>query len=169
MAAESSEDTFLDRVAVREVRLEDLDSSVRHLWMRLAEEMFEVEPLTVPSEANSCKWLDFVKEGLVKRRNVLLAAKVEEKTVGYALLTLPREQTFEVQESFGIVNELYVLPEFRRKGIGKKLLEQCLNRVKAEGFKTARISVISGDKDAIRLYKKLGFRVFMYNMTKRLF
>jgi ribosomal protein S18 acetylase RimI-like enzyme len=161
-------DVSANKVAVCEVRVEDLDSSVRHLWMCLAQEMFEVEPLTMPSEANSCKWLDFVKDGLVKRRNVLLAAKVEEKIVGYALLTLPREQTFKVQESFGIVNELYVLPEFRRKGVGKKLLEQCLRRIKAEGFKTARISVLSGDKGAIQLYKKFGFRVFMYNMAKKL-
>jgi ribosomal protein S18 acetylase RimI-like enzyme len=169
MPVKSSEDMSVNKVTVHELRVGDLDSSVRHLWMSLTQEMFEVEPITMPSEANSCKWLDFVKDGLVKRRSVLLAAKVEEKIVGYALLTLPREQTFEVRETFGIVNELYVLPEFRRKGIGKKLLEQCLNRIKAEGFKTARISVLSGDKGAIRLYKKLGFVVFMYNMAKKLF
>jgi ribosomal protein S18 acetylase RimI-like enzyme len=138
------------------------------MWMNLAKEMFEIEPLTMPSEANSCKWLDFVKDGLVKGRNVLMAAKVEEKTVGYVLLTLPREQIFEVQESFGLVNELYVLPGFRKKGIGKRLLEESLSRIKAEGFKAARISVLSGDRDAVRLYRKLGFRVFMYNVTKKL-
>jgi ribosomal protein S18 acetylase RimI-like enzyme len=148
--------------------MEDLGSSVRHLWMGLAEEMFEIEPLTIPSEANSSKWLDFVKDGLVKGRNVLMVAKVEEKIVGYVLLTLPREQIFEVQESFGLVNELYVLRGFRKKGIGKRLLEESLGRIKAEGFKTARISVLSGDKDAVRLYRKLGFRVFMYNVTKKL-
>jgi ribosomal protein S18 acetylase RimI-like enzyme len=167
MSVKSSEDVLVNKVTVCEVRVEDLDSSVRHLWMCLAEEMFAIEPITMPSEANSCKWLDFVKDGLVKRRNILLAAKVEEKTVGYALLTLPREQTFEVQETFGIVNELYVLPGFRKKGIGKELLEQCLSRTKAEGFKTARVSVLSGDKSAIQLYRKIGFKVFMYNMAKK--
>jgi ribosomal protein S18 acetylase RimI-like enzyme len=138
------------------------------MWMSLAEEMFEIEPLTMPSEANSCKWLDFVKDGLVKGRNVLMVAKVEEKTVGYVLLTLPREQIFEVQESFGLVNELYVLPGFRKKGVGKRLLEESLGRIKAEGFKNARISVLSQDRHAVRLYRKLGFRVFMYNMIKKL-
>jgi hypothetical protein len=117
MSIKSSEDMSANRIAICEARIEDLDSSIRHLWMRLAEEMFEIEPLTMPSEANSCKWLDFVKDGLVKRRNILMAAKVEEKTVGYALLTLPREQTFEVQETFGIVNELYILPRFRKKAL----------------------------------------------------
>jgi ribosomal protein S18 acetylase RimI-like enzyme len=168
MSIKPSKDVLANKIAICEVQMEDLDSSIRPLWMRLAEEMFEIEPLTIPSEANSYRWLDFVKDGLVKRRNILIAAKVEEETVGYVLLTLPREQTFEVQETFGVVNELYILPRFRKKGIGKRLLEDCLSRIKAEGFKTARISVLSGDRNAIRLYKKLGFRVFMYNMTKSL-
>jgi ribosomal protein S18 acetylase RimI-like enzyme len=168
MGIKSSEDTFRNEITIREVRIEDLDSSIKHLWMCLVKEMFEIEPLTIPSEANSRKWLDFVKEGLAKRRNVLMAAKDKEKIVGYALLTLPREQIFEVQETFGVVNELYVLPSFRKKGIGTKLLEQCLDRIKAEGFETARISVLSRDKGAIQLYKKLDFKIFMYNMTKKL-
>jgi hypothetical protein len=115
MSAKSSEDEFASKIIVREVGVEDLDSSMKHLWASLAQEMFEIEPLTLPSETNSGKWLDFVKEGLAKRHNILMAAKFEEKTVGYALLTLPREQAFEVQETFGIVNELYVVPEFRKK------------------------------------------------------
>jgi ribosomal protein S18 acetylase RimI-like enzyme len=168
MVIKSPEDAVVNKITIHECRIEDLDSSLRHLWRNLTEEMFEIEPLTIPSEANSCKWLDFVKDGLAKRRNILMAAKVEEKTVGYVLLTLPREQTFEVHERFGVVNELYVLPRFRKKGIGKRLLEESLGRIKAEGFKAARISVLSGDKEAIRLYRKLGFRVFMYNMTKKL-
>lgn len=168
MRAKPSKGVVADEVDICECRAEDLDSSLRRLWMRLAQEMFEIEPVTIPSEANSSKWLDFVKDGLLRRRNVLIIAKVEEKTAGYALLTFPREQTFEVQEPFGVINELYVLPEFRRKGVGKKLLEWCLSRIRAEGFKTARISVLSGDKEAIRLYEKLGFRVFMYNMAKKL-
>ena len=161
-------DVVANKVGICECQIEDLDSSIRHLWMCLVKEMFEIEPITIPSEANSCKWLDFVKEGLLKKRNILLTAKVDEKTVGFASVTLPREGVFEVQETFGVVNDLYILPEFRKKGIGKKLLNECLSRIKAEGFKRARISVLSADKKAIQLYKKTGFKVFMYNLTKKL-
>jgi ribosomal protein S18 acetylase RimI-like enzyme len=169
MSAKSSGDFVANKTVICECRIEDLDSAIKHLWMYLAQEMFEIEPITISSEANSNMWLDFVKDGLLKRRNILITAKVGEKIAGYALLTLPREGTFEVQETFGVVNELYVLPEFRKKGIGKKLLEECLGRIKAEGFKSARISVLSGDKDAIQLYKRIGFRVFMHNLTKKLY
>jgi ribosomal protein S18 acetylase RimI-like enzyme len=163
-----SSDLIANKVAINECRIEDLDSSIKHLWMYLAQEMFELEPITLPSEANSNKWLDFVKEGLLKKRSILLTAKVKEKIVGLASITLPREMIFEVQETFGVINDLYVLPGFRKKGIGKNLLEECSSRIKAEGFKRARISVLSADKNAIQLYKKAGFKVFIYNMTKKL-
>ena len=169
MRAKSSEDFVAGKTVICECRIEDLDSSIKHLWMCLAQEMFEIESITIPSEANSNLWLNFVRDGLLKRRNILITAKVGERIVGYALLTLPRKGTFEVQETFGVVSELYVLPDFRKRGIGKKLLEECLGRIKAEGFKSARISALLGDKDAIQLYKKIGFRVFMHNLTKKLY
>jgi|GEM_PF-1939411 len=168
MSAKSSKDVTANKTHIYECRIEDLDGSIRNLWMCLVQEMFEIEPITIPSEANSRKWLDFLKEGLLKNRNILLTAMIQEKIVGFASITLPREMTFEVQDTFGIVSELYVLPEFRKKGIGQKLLEECLSRIKAEGFKRARISVLSADKNAIKLYKKTGFSVFMRTMTKDL-
>jgi ribosomal protein S18 acetylase RimI-like enzyme len=158
----------LNEITICECKVKDLDENVRHLWISLAKEMFEIEPITMPSEANSNKWLDFVKDGLDKKRTLLLLAKAEKKIVGFVSATLPREPIFELAESFGIINELYVLPEFRRKGIGKKLLEECSNRIRAEGFKIVRLSVLPKDENAIRLYQKSGFRTFMYSMSRKL-
>ena len=141
---------------------------MRHLWVSLAKEMFEIEPITIPSETNSNKWFDFIKDGLDKKRMLLLLARAGKKTVGFVSATLPREPIFELADSFGIINELYVLPEFRRKETGQKLLEECANRIKAEGFKIVRLSVLPKDENAIRLYQKFGFRTFMYSMSRKL-
>jgi len=158
----------LSGITICECQVGDLDESLRHLWINLAKEMFEIEPITIPSEANSSKWFDFVKDGLDKKRTLMLIAKAEKKTVGFVSATLPREQTFEVAQSFGVINDLYVLPEFRRKGIGKRLLEECMNRLRTEGFKAVRLSVLPGDENAIRLYQKLGFRIFLHSMARKL-
>jgi ribosomal protein S18 acetylase RimI-like enzyme len=158
----------MEEITIHECQVKDLDDSLKDLWRNLAQEMFQIERITVPSEGNSNKWYDFVKDGISKRRNLLLVAKTEKRTVGIVQATLPRETALEVQEPFAIINDLYVLPEFRGKGIGKKLLERCLSRIRTERFKAARIYVLQGDEDAIKLYKKLGFRVFMHSMTIKL-
>lgn len=158
----------MNEITIHECRVEDLDDSLRNLWRALAHEMFQIEQITIPSENNSNKWYDFVKDGISKGRNLLLVARARKRIIGFVFATFPREQTFEVQEPFSVINDLYVLPDFRGKGIGSKLLEECLRKAKAEGFKAVRLSVLRGDENAIKLYEKLGFKVFMHSMINKL-
>lgn len=58
----------------------------------------------------------------------------------------------------GNVYSLAVLPSFRGKGIGKKLLEESIRRLLEEGPCTSLwLNVRISNLPAIRLYEKLGF------------
>lgn len=52
---------------------------------------------------------------------------------------------------------LAVAPRMRRVGIGKALVQRCIERTCDVGAKTLGIHTISGLKDAVRLYERLGF------------
>jgi len=67
-----------------------------------------------------------------------------------------------------VIDDVYVLPEFRGKGIGKKLAVGCLNRMKAAGAKAVTLQVLTGNKVAIKLYEKLGFKTYRYGMLKQI-
>jgi ribosomal-protein-alanine N-acetyltransferase len=56
-----------------------------------------------------------------------------------------------------IVN-LAVSPEFRNKGVGRKILEQLLRAAKDEGVKTVYLEVRAENPYAQRLYASCGFR-----------
>src|SRR5690625_1524937 len=56
----------------------------------------------------------------------------------------------------GMIPELYVLPQYRKNGIAKKLLANALDRLKREGFKKVQLNVYSGNP-AKQLYEKFGF------------
>lgn len=61
----------------------------------------------------------------------------------------------------GNVWGMYVLPEFRQKGIGKLLLSELLNKSKLlEGLEQVNLSVVSKNLNAIRLYTYLGFKSY---------
>ncbi|MBN2209862.1 MAG: GNAT family N-acetyltransferase [Sedimentisphaerales bacterium] len=67
------------------------------------------------------------------------------------------------------IQDLYVLEEFRGRGVGTKLIEGVLSRAKANGIKHAM--VYSGNKDYIRtarFYEKSGFRMWHIFMTQTL-
>jgi len=157
-----------DHIELYEYKAEEVDDSIKTLWKCLAKEMFEFAPLTLPSEANGNAYLKFVKEGLAQERSLLLVAKSNNKIVGFAYATLFREYPLEVSEPFAAVNDLYVLPDFRGRGIGRKLLNECLNRIKEKGFSAVMLNVLSEDKAAIKLYEKLGFSIFTYGMVRHL-
>jgi ribosomal protein S18 acetylase RimI-like enzyme len=72
-------------------------------------------------------------------------AKTSNKPVGFAKGSVT-EYPLEVSERFGTIDDLYVLPEFRGRGVGRKLVVESLKTLKARSVK------------AVRLYRRLGFK-----------
>jgi len=54
----------VDEIEISESDIEDVDDSVKELWLGLIREMFESEHLIIPSEANADKWVDSVRKDL---------------------------------------------------------------------------------------------------------
>jgi putative acetyltransferase len=54
--------------------------------------------------------------------------------------------------------KMYLLPEFRGKGIGSMLLEQCLSNAKAIGYKKVYLESMPELAGALAIYEKFGFQ-----------
>jgi putative acetyltransferase len=53
--------------------------------------------------------------------------------------------------------KMYLLPEYRRKGIGRALIEQCIAFAKENGFNQVYLETMPEFKRAVSIYNKLGF------------
>jgi GNAT superfamily N-acetyltransferase len=60
----------------------------------------------------------------------------------------------------GTIWGVYVRSNFRRYGIGKRLIESCIHWAKARSIKVIKLAVISPNTSAIQCYAKCGFRVY---------
>ena len=58
----------------------------------------------------------------------------------------------------GYVTNVAVLPQYRRQGIGERLLRAAIDGARARGCAFLSLEVRVGNEAAIRLYEKLGFR-----------
>lgn len=56
-----------------------------------------------------------------------------------------------------IIANVGVLPEYRRRGIARKLMEASLQLIRQRGGKAALLDVIEGNTPAISMYERLGF------------
>jgi len=60
------------------------------------------------------------------------------------------------------------LPEFRGRGVGRKLVVESLKTLKARGVKAVRLNFFKENKAAVKLYRRLGFKTRNYGMEKTL-
>jgi ribosomal protein S18 acetylase RimI-like enzyme len=61
----------------------------------------------------------------------------------------------------GLIETLAVLPEFRRLGIGKKLVQFAMSKLFQNGMETSLITTWETNEAALAMYKKLGFKMIM--------
>lgn len=96
---------------------------------------------------------DALYELFQKERSVYNVAEVDGEIVGgggiYPTDGLP-EDTCELVK-------MYLLPQARGLGLGKLMIEKCIEQAKAKGFKKIYLETMPELKQALNVYAKFGF------------
>lgn len=92
----------------------------------------------------------------VDRKDPCLVAEVDSRIVGMVLLVLDGTG----RRLFNVC--LYVLPDFRREGIGSKLLNSARQDARQKGYLSIFDTVSLANEPAIGLMPKLGIRPVAY-------
>ena len=65
---------------------------------------------------------------------------------------------YQLSETTCEIRKMYLLPEARGKGLGKWMVNTLLEKAKALGYQKVELETASVLKEAIGLYKKIGFK-----------
>ncbi|KAB2851662.1 MAG: GNAT family N-acetyltransferase [Ignavibacterium sp.] len=84
----------------------------------------------------------------------VLIAEFEGKAVGYALF-FKNYSTFLGKAGI-YLEDLFILPDYRGKGIGKSLLKKIISIAKQRDYGRVEWSVLDWNVSAIEIYKKIG-------------
>lgn len=90
-----------------------------------------------------------------------LVAEVDGKIVGYIMCRIEfglSNLRFGLAKK-GHVISIAVLPEYRRRGIGKKLMEKAMKAMKDYGASEFYLEVRVSNIPAINLYRKLNYKI----------
>jgi ribosomal protein S18 acetylase RimI-like enzyme len=100
-----------------------------------------------------------------KRKNrKILVARVKNKVVGFLIGGIEKSHLYCKENKIGVIHRAYIKENFRRKGIGKLLVEELLNWFGKRKIKFFEVEVDSRNKIGIRAYKKYGFFEFHKRM-----
>jgi ribosomal protein S18 acetylase RimI-like enzyme len=80
---------------------------------------------------------------------------LREKPVGYVILTLGYSFEFRGRDAF--VDELYIEPEFRRKGLGRSAMEFVEKKAREREVNAVHLEVDCDNDAAAELYRRAGY------------
>ncbi|MCH2022901.1 MAG: GNAT family N-acetyltransferase [Saprospiraceae bacterium] len=67
---------------------------------------------------------------------------------------------YKINDKSAEVRKMYIMREFRGKGIGKFILSELIKIAKKNGFSRLELETAAVLTEAISLYKKFGFQIF---------
>ncbi|BDR92123.1 GNAT family N-acetyltransferase [Vulcanisaeta souniana] len=144
-------------VTIREAREGDVEVLV-DLAVRLKRLNSEFDPLF--SARNDCA--ERAREYLVNairngKDHLLLVAEDMGKIVGFVKADI-RERFFYSPSVEGAIVDFYIMPEYRRKGLGRMMLEKAIAMLREKGAQLITAEFPTQNQIAINFYNKMGFR-----------
>ena len=85
---------------------------------------------------------------------------MEEKPVGYCWIIINAEENAKREKNKGLIHMLGVDPDYRKQEIGKAILLNGLEDLKAKGVDIIELTVDSENPAACSLYESVGFEVY---------
>ena len=146
------------------IELADAESvdEVRALWLELHRHERAVAP-SIPFTEDEQSWRR--RRALYERtlelgQGFLVLARNDSAVVGYAFVLLEEgsDDTFRLGEQFAELYSLSVAREWRRQGIGSRLLDFVDAELASRAIRDWRVAATIGNSDAQRLYERRGLQ-----------
>jgi len=84
-----------------------------------------------------------------------LVARLNNNIAGFIISFMPKRSKY--RPTHGVIGELGVFPEHRRKGVATALISEMFRSFRRLGCKYSLVGTLKTNKSAIALYKKAGF------------
>jgi ribosomal protein S18 acetylase RimI-like enzyme len=117
----------------------------------------EFDPLLNVAKDADLQASRYVADSMGGKNTLVLVATSGERVVGVLRAEL-RERLFYEPSREGHITDLYILPEARRKALGKRMLEEAKKRLAAKGAKLLTAEFPAQNHFAVAFYHKNGFR-----------
>jgi ribosomal protein S18 acetylase RimI-like enzyme len=151
---------------IRHAKKEDIDQ-ISDLILRLKKLNEEFDPLyTVRHEAPEIV-RKYVSESFDKEDVIMLVADSLGKIVGVIRAEIGSRIFYDPLMS-GVITDLYVLPSYRRKGVGETLVTSLIKILRSRGIGLVSAEFPPMNKIAVEFYTNMGFKPLLYVFFKEI-
>jgi ribosomal protein S18 acetylase RimI-like enzyme len=101
---------------------------------------------------------------IVQEQTAVLVVEAGGEIIGSGYAQIRSAKAYERHEQFGYLGFMFVIPEFRGKGINGLLLNKLKQWILSKGITEVRLDVYHENDAAVSAYEKAGFKKLLTTM-----
>lgn len=146
----------MDEPNAREAAVDDL-SAVGTLWQKLQEYHLSLG-LAFPLEENAAeKWISSFQRTL-GRFSFLWVGLDQDRISAFLLARIKQSPAFLGGVQIGEISDLFVDQKLRGTGIGTRLAELAVDKLRSIGVHSIEVQIQAGNETGLAFWQKLGFK-----------
>ena len=98
----------------------------------------------------------------------LIVAIDGEDIIGSGYARIETGKPFVQYDRFAYLGFMYILPEYRGKGVIQKIMDYLMDWSKSRGISEVQLDVYEENSRAVKAYEKVGFRKQLVKMRKKI-
>ncbi|MEE2786162.1 MAG: GNAT family N-acetyltransferase [Myxococcota bacterium] len=150
-----------DSILVREASAHDLES-ISGLWRALIAHHEPLNPRLYGLEAHSeVTYQALVRRQLRDAHGMVIVAVDGQRIVGYLMGAEGYRSPVYTRRRVGMIYDMFVDPDYRRHGVGRRLVEAAVTTFRAAGLEDIQVNYDPTNEAARAFWSALGFGVLL--------
>jgi len=142
--------------------LDEMEGLFAHLYQYMGGTGLQMHP----ADGGEKMWRKSIEKLAGGRFGMLLGAKSDEKLIGFAHGAIRYSADYLGGLKVGYVTHLFVIPELRSTGIGKKLLSDIEGWFDSKDVHSYELQVLCDNSLGIRFWENMGYKRELLQMRK---
>src|SRR5438477_2853132 len=165
----SASPTFTSRMVIRKAERRDLEAlgTLGAMLIR-THYAFDQQRFLKPVERAESGYASFLGSVLDNPDACIFVAEEDSTIIGYVFAALEPLSWKELRGPAGFIHDLAVIAERRCEGVGTKLIETAIDWFREHGAPRVVLGTAAANETAHTLFRRLGFRDTMVEMTMEL-
>ncbi|WXG57270.1 MAG: N-acetyltransferase [Candidatus Sedimenticola sp. (ex Thyasira tokunagai)] len=152
-------------IVIRKARIKDVDDIRNILLLNHKEDYEEWPSIYIQPDIQNGPSKKEIRKIISNKNNIILMACYNNNIIGIIVSELSKGSAPLKKKEYGLIKRLYVIKNQRERGIATKLIKKTKKHYNRKGVDEVRLHVFGHNKQALKLYTKLGFTYLVSLMT----
>jgi ribosomal protein S18 acetylase RimI-like enzyme len=134
------------------------------LWKEFMDFHKDVDPHFPMRKDAHLNWEKYLRELMNSEDAQVLVAQDKGRVIAYSISVITRYAPIWERETYGMINDLAVTSEYRRKGIGQQMLNKIYEWFKSKNIERIELSVAARNQVSNSFWKRQGFQDYSHRL-----